>query len=357
MKQRKTLTDLWLVSLYRGVLSSAWDYLTLALCSAVLLALFYYVFNDLLTKQLAGLPQLEAISLGFGWLVGSIGQFRLLFISGQTHDLSRFGEFIHGDRGEIATLNLSRTLLWRILGPGILWGVISTLPYWTLYKVTGLFLVNLMIFAGTKGSLGDHTWLPKVSRQWLRGFSPILRWRLVRLWIYNKSCRILLLAAIALQCFMALRNSAPLGFLWLMGLLSGLLAGVAHILVAAEDLRSSWLEKNAGLSHESFMGTQMQIAVLLAVLLWAPTLFLVLFSELPLTQRLSLMLIGPSVSAMVPGIILQIDGRRPEISAGVLVLLGLFVGTAVLAHPLGFLLTILVVSYGVSSQSDRYYKQ
>ncbi|MEI8026540.1 MAG: hypothetical protein WCI18_09340 [Pseudomonadota bacterium] len=357
MTQRKTLTQLWLVSLYRGVVSNVWNYLTLALCSGVLMALFFYVFNDLLTKQLTGLPQLEALSLAFGWIGGSLAQFRLLYISGQPHELSRFGQFINGDPGEISNLNSSRTLLWRILGPGIVWAVISTLPYWNFYKVAALFFFNIALFIGTKGTTRLQSWLPRLSPKFLAPFSPILRWRLVRLFIYNESCRILLLMALGFQCLMVFRNSASLGFLWLLALLSGILTGVAHILVAAEDLKSSWLEKNAGLSHESFIKTQISLSMLLAILLFLPSLLLGVVSDLPLSQRLSLMLTGPAVSAMVPGIILQIDGRRPEISAVVLVLLGLFVGTAILAHPLSFLLTILVVSYGVSSQSDRYYKQ
>ncbi len=357
MTQRKTLTQLWLVSLFRGVVSNVWNYLTLALCSAVLIALFLYVFNDLLTKQLSGLPQLEVLSLAFGWIAGSIIQFRLLYISGQAHELSRFGQFINGDPGEIRSLNTSRMLLWRILGPGIVWGVISTLPYWSAYKVAAFFFVNLAIFTGTKGSAKLQSWLPRLSPKFLAPFSPILRWRLVRLFIYNESCRILLLTAFVFQCLIVFRNSASLGFLWLLALLSGILTGVAHILVAAEDLRSSWLEKNAGLSHESFIRTQIAVSILLALFLMLPSILLGLISDLPLNQKLSLMLTGPAVSAMVPGIILQIDGRRPEISAVVLILLGLFVGTAVLAHPLSFLLTFLVVSYGVSSQSDRYYKQ
>ncbi len=361
MTQRKTLTQLWLVSLFRGLVSNVWNYLTLTLCSGVLIALFFYVFNDLLTKQLAGLPQLEVLSLAFGWMAGSIAQFRLLYISAQTHELARFGQFINGDPGEIRTLNLSRMLLWRILGPGILWAVISTLPYWNVSKVVALFCINfaifLVAFKDTQSSAKLQSWLPRLSLSLLAAFSPILRWRLVRLFIYNESCRALLITALALQGLIVIRNSASLGFLWLLALLSGLLTGVAHILVAAEDLKSSWLEKNAGLSHDSFIKTQISLSMLLALLLLVPTLLLGVISDLPLNQKLSLMLTAPAVSAMVPGIILQIDGRRPEISAVVLILLGLFVGTAILAHPLSFLLTILVVSYGVSSQSDRYYKQ
>jgi hypothetical protein len=122
-------------------------------------------------------------------------------------------------------------------------------------------------------------------------------------------------------------------------------------------LRSSWLEKNAGLSHESFQETQIKISILIAFFVFIPSLALALLSPLPWEQRYSLILTGPAVSVMVPGILLQIDGKRAEISSVVLVLLGLFVGTAVLAHPLSFLLSILVVGYGLSSQSDRYYKQ
>jgi hypothetical protein len=357
MKQQKTLTQLWLVSLFRGALSNLWDYLTLALCSAVLMSLFYYVFSDLLTKQLSGLPQLKSLSLGFGILVGTMTQFRLLFISRQIHDLSRFGQFVNAELGEIQVLNRWRLVLWRLLGPGVIWAVISTLPHWDLYLIISLFLTNLAVYKIAVTLLQTRVKPPKKMPRFLLRFPPILRWRVVRLLVYNDSCRALLALGFLLPVLAWLTRSTHLGFLWLVCLASGLLGGIAHIIVAAEDLRSSWLEKNAGLSHESFQETQIKISILIAFFVFIPSLALALLSPLPWEQRYSLILTGQAVSVMVPGILLQIDGKRAEISSVVLVLLGLFVGTAVLAHPLSFLLSILVVGYGLSSQSDRYYKQ
>lgn len=356
-KNNKSLTYFWVLSIIRNIVSSLWDYLSLALAFSILLSLFIYVFKDLLTRQLANLPQLASISIGFGALFGSVFQTRMLLAISEENDLLKFGEYIIAPNKELRTLKTIRFLVWIFFAPITAWYFIGLLPSWHLGLVAGLFVANLLVFIAYQKLKPSKSLTTLKPMTFLNSFPTMLKWRLVRLLIYNQTSRNMLLVACLLNFVMIAMPSSSVGFLWLIACSAGQLAGTAHAIIASEDLRSSWLEKNAGLSHSDFMTTHLQLAGIIALALLAPGLVFLGLSNIVLSQKVSLIMTAPCISGLIPGIILQIDGKRPEVTSIVLFLLGLFIATAILAHPLSICLTFLVISYGLSSQTDRYYRQ
>jgi len=53
---------------------------------------------------------------------------------------------------------------------------------------------------------------------------------------------------------------------------------------------------------------------------------------------------------------MQIDGRRPAVVLLTSILVGLFIGTAIVAHPLSVGLVPILRYYGAKSQDGRYYR-
>lgn len=354
---RKNLTYYWVLSLIRTTVSSFWDYLSLALSSLILMSLFVYVFQDLLTRQLANLPQLASISIGFGLIFGSVIQSRLLLALKEDHDLISFGRFILAPKEELRDLNLARYFAWVLVAPIAIWYYIAQLPSWNYFLAFAAFTANLSVFTVFLKVKKSWNYTGPSLMKYLYFFPGRLKWRLIRLLVYNHTARNMLITAFTLYLIMAFIQSTSVGFLWLFAFAAGQLAGTAHAIIASEDLRGSWLEKNAGLSHSDFISTHLQLAGLIASMLIIPGIFFLWFSDIHMTQKISLIMAGPCVSAILPGILLQIDGKRPEVTTIVLFLLGLFIATAILAHPLSICLTFLVISYGMSSQTDRYYRQ
>lgn len=373
-KKQKNLTRLWLRSLLRLTSSKIWDYLSLAIAAGVLLCLFLYISRDLLVTHLAGLSEVNELSLFFGTCLASLIQQRLHFVLRNNDDFRQFGYFISAPQKEQRSLRILRKAIWGYFVPILFWLFVWTFPGWTLWGAALGFLINHYIVTKIIDLFPKKKKISSVYSSFLKKCTSLLpgplRWRILQIISHNRLTAALLVLAGVLQLSLVFFGRHSTALLWLIAFLGGLLAGFAHAIQAAQDMRSSWLEKNAGLSHGQFMGTQLQLTALIVsfqIILGLP--FLIaglteigdLASETAIVKNSltywSLILTGPSVTALVPGLILQIDGKKAEVSCMALFLLGLFIATGVLAHPAASVLTVLAVGYGLNSQTDRFYRQ
>jgi hypothetical protein len=64
-------------------------------------------------------------------------------------------------------------------------------------------------------------------------------------------------------------------------------------------------------------------------------------------------LIGP---LLAPAVMFQLEPRRPAISLLALFFINLFLGTAVLAHPISIILLGFLIYYANGYQMNRYYR-
>jgi hypothetical protein len=58
----------------------------------------------------------------------------------------------------------------------------------------------------------------------------------------------------------------------------------------------------------------------------------------------------------MPGLLFQIDPRRPAVQILIVFMAGLFIGTAVIAHWLAVLLIPLLATWAQRYQADRFYR-
>ena len=149
---------------------------------------------------------------------------------------------------------------------------------------------------------------------------------------------------------------------WVLCFLSGLFISFALYLYLGEELISSWLEKNSGLSHVNYMSLTIKLSLIIGALTSSTLLIFYFvgtgFSNISLNPSLVTKLVFSHLSpiCVVPNIILQIDGRRPAINMMVGFLISLFLATAIFSHLLSILLIPILFYYGLGSQSDRYYR-
>lgn len=154
------------------------------------------------------------------------------------------------------------------------------------------------------------------------------------------------------------------------GLLAGLILAAWFVVFIAEDLTQTWTEKGTGMHHNDYIKT-------LEILSWRlirwPLVVSLLLTSLVISQRLSLSSSSTEILALfssmlpaaltgalgvllVPWVVMQIDGTKPAIPLMTVTIMGLFIGSAMLAHPLGILLVPLIRSFALNYQQGRFYR-
>jgi hypothetical protein len=154
------------------------------------------------------------------------------------------------------------------------------------------------------------------------------------------------------------------------GLLAGLILAAWFIVFLAEDLTQTWMEKGSGAHHNAYIKT---LEILSWHLIRWPLVVSVLLTSLIISQIKSPSLSTAEVFALytsllpaaltgalgvllVPWVVMQIDGTKPAIPIMTVTIMGLFIGSAMLAHPLGILLVPLIRSFALNYQQGRFYR-
>ncbi len=149
---------------------------------------------------------------------------------------------------------------------------------------------------------------------------------------------------------------------------AGFLAASALCLQLGEDIPHAWTERGFGVTHDQFIHAYERLAVtiggtygLAGALLYvaaggsaavaaAGGVGLYAFGALTLAAVIA---VPPIVT---PYLMFQIEARRPAINMLIVLIAGLFIGTAVFANPLGLLLVGLLRYYAGQTQAGRFYR-
>ena len=380
------------LKLYRVGLKEVWQKLRYDLareavvlsCSLILLATFSYVFNDFLNEQIASLStELRHLfaSVIAAALVVATGVW--LFVACQRQLTSpqsigamsrRLGEAPSTiEYYQLLYLGTQITLSFMLAW----WLIRSFLVNWPWWQPAALSVVAVVTLAFHLNRrrrwlhLARHTnaSLKPVLPETAKKRSPhqtMVTWRWQQLWTRTRASQFCLgLSALFFLLFIFVSSSkAPLAALFPLVFAIGLLAALSLLAQASEDLKFSWAERTMGVAHDAYVAAYQSLAwrlvgiAGLAVLL---TLILVtLYSGKPPQQAIlssmQLTLVCATPLYLAPCLMLQIDGRRPGIQALVILMVGLFVATAIFAHILATLLLPLVKYYGDETQAGRFYR-
>jgi hypothetical protein len=344
------------------------------LCVTVLLALFYYVFNDFINEKLADVSQklkiivsyvvaLAMTALFYGYVRQSIRHAMY-----DTPNVSSFAKWMGVSEGVTKKFMFIKTALTL--------GALFAVNVFTIQKIFAVIPLHLNLVANIgailvtllslkiKYKAAEYT-EEKIAAPWQSAQTAkmMFLYRLDLLLKRGSSARRMIIfagfAAIA-SCVMAYLQT-PMVALVLMFFVSGFIASTSLALLLAEDLKQAWVDKSLGVSHENFVRVYSHMSMLVGLALLAVTIAILL--PLALTQH-SLTLVNiaqlgficATSSLVFPAIMFQIEPRRAVIQMMVSFLIGLFVITAIYAHILSIVLIPLVTSQSQAMQLGRFYR-
>ncbi len=354
--------------------------LVVAICGVVLLATFWYVFNDFLNVEVRNLStnMRDAFATaGAGALLfAALATAQRLVRAERTSDDSlRISAWRLGEAPRILQVFMCLRYLSIVAACfGVAWYVIYRWliapPMGTAILVQIGLLIVLLIWQWlaarprpTTEQVKDLVGETSGSRSALM---VMVRWRLLQMLRRNRTTRLCLgIAAMfgLIAIYSAIRGAPPAAML-MSAFASGVFLATAMAFQLAEDLQYAWAERCLGVSHELFVKTYYVIGALLSISFGLVTLLCILagvylqtrpeLSLLSLYAKVPMMMFVPCY--LLPQIGLQIDGRRPAIQIMMLILFGLFVVTAIYAHWLSVILLPLLPSFTEQNQRGHFYR-
>ncbi len=346
-----------------------------ALCSLILLALFYYVFNDFLNQEVRKIsPKMrDDFAMVLAWILIFAGAFsggrliRAFFVSPRSlfKTIQLFGE----EPAVRKTLALFHICLVLSVIYGPIWYVVNTmLVTWSLGKslLYGFMMVLVSLSAsllGDRKSTQGKGWHPSIN---IGSRQAMVRWRLRILFSRNRVAQfcfgLFLLCALLMACTAYL--ALPFIAAFAIAFWGGFLGSCALCFQFGEDLQAGWLEKSSGVSHRHYMDTLFIVAGLVGSLLGILHATLWWLGALPykpmvlpqIAGTLRIFLITATPCWIVPAVLFQIDARRVLIPILTSFLVGLFVATAIYASWFAVALLGLIAYYGYTSQEGLFYR-
>ena len=367
-----------LLSLFNMFRSNLANELTLALCSGTVLVLFFHIFHNFISKHL------NEVSILASYYVGNF--FALFTVFAVSIFLGkRISFFFHSPKNTFSFLKSMgeepRVLrVFQVVYLPFLILVIFV-PFWSLvtyFFVAWFFWEKVLYFilCALLCSISSVSYRFKFNREEnqknlfelkRRSIQKALYdWRVKQILLRNKTSLFLIGSSFSLMFFLGFCHYLGVQdfFVFLLCFLSGLLTGTAICVQISEDFRSIWLERNAGISHHSYMKAVFQLCTALALLLILTVSFFYISSLFALNQSFDLIsllfLIKLCLLSCVPILLvnciaLQIDPRRPLVQSLVLLLISLFFCTALLINLAFLILFPFLFSYAKTSQNNRFY--
>lgn len=349
--------------------------IVIALCGCVLGALFFYIFDDFINKELSNLSyNLKALFAKIlSWtLWGAISFFLGSLISKNLNDprsIFNFSKKI-GETPKIIRIYLSIFIgsTYLIFGGSVLFVIQSWLSAWVIEDILHLTIVLLGVGLVGFSSQSSVKTLKHRSLKYPKSKILILFvWRLQQLFYRSKSmrwCAMLALFFVLLNFYSSIKN-LPFLANFLSSFSSSLFISFGLILFLSEDIKHCWLERQSGVSHRDFLfsinllslflgliNTTINIATYEVSRIFANSAENYLFS----TNHLTIISVSLALPMLVPQVFFQIDPRRSSLIMITCFILGLFLCTAFFASPFAIILLPVTIYYGWVSQEGRFYR-
>ncbi len=345
--------------------------LVVGFCSLIILALFYYIFNDFLNMEVKTLSptmrdrfaEVLAYLLVFASSLGA-GRILRTFIY-EERSLFQTSRMLGEAPSFRKSLFAFHTFLVLSFVYVPMWICVDCiLVKWSALKIFLLTLTMLVL------SLSQVLFKEKINTRSIKlklswsysSDKAMLVLRLQSLFFRNRLtqfCFILFVVCAILNMYAAFVKvpfvaSIALSF-W-----GAFLAACALCFQAAEDLEASWLEKSSGVSHQTFMRMLFSLSFLVGILVGTVSALLFFLgagiSGEHSLESLHIFFISALPSWVVPNVLFQIEGRRPLLSILASFLIALFLCTAVYASWFALGLIGILCYYGWTSQEGRFYR-
>lgn len=359
--------------------------LVVFICSSVIFATFIYVFDDFLNEDVARLSQLLRNQLALPCALGLFSFTAVLTARQWRKERGNGNEWVDwttrlGESPQLA----NRVKSWRLLTTALLLHALLWLNIhifiWPL-NLTLLFVGEPLLITiawlltcvrgEPKPSKSDLPQAPPLVIGAIEGTSSngrhqaLVRWRWVQILRRKRPLQLALVLSTGFLSLatLAVIRSLPLFASWILCFAAGNMTSWVIARQAADDLRHGWSEKSLGLSHKEFISIYSALSIRFSLMLCCP--IALLWSAQALTGTtwlqgylpwITLMLSTPVCVLIMPDLLLQVDGHRPFIQMTLVTLLGLFIATAIYAHPIAVVLVFLLKYYAAEAQNNRYYR-
>jgi hypothetical protein len=329
--------------------------LTVLIASAVLFATFFYVFNDFLNVQVSSLSRpmrdrFAEVAAGVVLALGTAIAARSLRAERvEVRGFSCMARALGEEPGVVRGFLLLRGATVIAVAHGLAWYVCRR------YLLAPNALVELPMLLASLGLMLVPAPEERAARAAVHEFAPLARllgpvgvWRLKQLAASRpaKVCGGLSLVFVALAAWASFRAAPPF-VAAAAALAGGMIAAMCLAFQMAEDLGTAWTERAFGVAHDDFILAYEKVGALIGLVLFV----------------LVIAVAGPKAAAcaavapvITPQLLLQIDGRRPAVNAMLIVIVSLFIGTAVFAHWLSLVLLLVLRHYALKTQAGRFYR-
>ena len=351
--------------------------ITVLICAAVIVGLFIYVFRDFLTVKLQSLNAQAARIGATGFALLLLASVSVVIAAGRSRHradpqslgslLLRLGE----DARCVSTYEHVRSLCQIAVAYAVTWWIVWR--WFVRWDLTTAIAIQVFALAALMGSArwrhvsirAEDVRAPIITPAEAAGSrsEALFLWRWRQLIRRNRAARAAFIAAGALGLVIAACGLMGLPVIVAMALsiVLGTFAAMTLPFQLQEDLRYSWAEQGMGVSHAEIAVSYQKIGTLVALGagLVACSTYLVgaLVAGSPVTMEAAKLIATAAVGpALMPGLLFQIDPRRPLIQILVVFLAGLFIGTAVAAHWLGVALIPIAAVYAQRYQAGRFYR-
>ena len=341
--------------------------LTVLAATGILCALFFYMFNDFINVQVQTISSAmrASFALFFGLALCFVGALLAGRLIGEEddpkHSFTAAAEWL-GDHPALinkfrwvrsATIMISVVMVFQfIIGSRFL--TLSPLQHG---MTSFTMILTALAFAQWTGrhlnqKKNEHR---KASRllQVTSRKKLLLNWRinlLSRGIPAGNLAACLALGAWLLTMVMTMQQ-APAFVLAAAALLTGWLASLPLTFLLAADLEHAWIDKSSGLTHDEFVGIYKKMAI-------AGAFFLAMIHVWPAwsTGNPSIAAAAATPLLSLTPIALQIDPRKPAVTALANFLVALFAGTAVIAHIGAVAILVVLWFWGHDAQRGRFYR-
>lgn len=350
--------------------------LVVAFCSLILLALFYYVFNDFLNTEVKNIsiPMRDYFAQTLAYILMVVSAFsagrliRSFFVNPQS--LFQSTRFLGENPFARKCLAVFHTLLILCLVYIPIWKLIDAkLVQWSALRiaVSSCMMLLISLLAAFLRETPERNHVPETSkRKPTSSLKAMLYWRLQILLKRNKLTQFCFFLFLLCNTILGLASYLSLPFVaaFAISFWGGFLGACALSFQCAEDLDTSYLEKSSGVSHDTYLRMLFALSLILGTglaslhaLTWAVMKVFTQTLDLGvLLDSLRIFFITGIPSWIVPAVLFQIDGRRALISILASFLVGIFIATAIYASWFSLVLLALIAYYGFSSQEGRFYR-
>lgn len=361
--------------------------LVILLCSTVLLALFYYIFNDFINHKLTEIkPELRN---QWAYWFGQGIMYAAAIFSGKsiynwknsnnnpTKSLLRLGE----DPQILLIFQIAMYAILIIFPYSLASFIVfsrfhsehSLLMMIQMFSImivlTLLFAIDFKVirFKGKKQGIAHESHKSKsytILKSPSSNKSYILYiWRLKQLLFRNKTSQFCLLFSLLFLILFVMTPIKHFAIAFLFCLICGLYTSFAVSFQVAHDLRYDLLEKNAGVSHNEYLSAVLKLSFTFGSVISIMCLFCVFINlmihaqvQLSYIDYIKAWFITFSPCFLFPFVIFQIDPRKPLVQIIILIISSIFLTTAIYASILTLFLLPFIAYYGRDSQKDRFYR-